>query len=384
MRRFLAEIILCFLLTTILHAAQKDKILVIVNSQIYSGLQFEIGRYADDISSDYTVSLYETNGGTAQDLKDFILSQSDSLVGCVLIGNMPVFWFEIENDQAAQHPTTFPCDLFFMDLDGLWADNDNDGIYDSHTDGTGDIAPEIFIGRIDATMLSGGIEILRNYFNRDHLYWTGAFSFRKTGLAYTDIDWRYNGDVNEGIRNLYGTDNYQLINDERVSRKDYLYNRLVNDQYEFVQVALHSSPDYHWFSNLCGGVLGSNEIRNASPRALGYNLFACSACDYTKGEFLGGAYIFNNCERSLVVIGSTKTGSMLQFYAFYQPLGQNKSIGQSFVEWFDYISPYQDLQKAWHYGMTIIGDPLIKFNSGSNNHGPLVDLGRNQHILWLI
>ena len=55
MRRFLAEIIICFLLTTILHAAQKDKILVIINSQIYSVLQLEISRYANDISSEYTV-----------------------------------------------------------------------------------------------------------------------------------------------------------------------------------------------------------------------------------------------------------------------------------------------------------------------------------------
>ena len=71
---------------------------------------------------------------------------------------------------------------------------------------------------------------------------------------------------------------------------------------------------------------------------------------------------------------------MLQFYAFYQPLGENKSIGQAFKEWFDYIAPYQDIQKAWHYGMTIIGDPLIKFNLGTDNHGPLVDIGPNQRV----
>ena len=156
---------------------------------------------------------------------------------------MPLcFWFKIENDQAAQHPTTFPCDLFFMDLDGLWADSDHDGILDSHTDGTGDIIPEIYVGRIDAANITlggeTGIEILRKYFNRDHRYWTGAFGLRKTGLTYTDIEWKFSGDVNEGMRSLYGINNYQLINDERVSKQDYFNNRLSNDQYEFVQVAL--------------------------------------------------------------------------------------------------------------------------------------------------
>ena len=73
---------------------------------------------------------------------------------------------------------------------------------------------------------------------------------------------------------------------------------------------------------------------------------------------------------------------MLQFYAFYQPLSENKSIGQAYKEWFDYIAPFDDLEKAWHYGMTILGDPLIKFNSGNDNHGPVVDIGCNQRILW--
>jgi uncharacterized protein (TIGR02145 family) len=365
--------------------AQEEKILVIVNSQIYSGLQSEISRYINDISSDYSVSLFETTGGTAQDLKDFIISQSDSLVGCIFIGSMPVCWFEIDNDFAANSPSLFPCDLFYMDLDGLWSDEDNDGNYDSHINGTGDVAPEIFIGRIDASQFETNgenqIEDLRNYFDKDHNYWTGTYSLRKTGLTYTYIDWKNDIQLNKGMQYLYnGENNYQLINDDRVNKKDYLENRLNNDQYEFIQIAVHSSKDYHWF-DFRGNVF-SDDIRNTIPKALGYNLFACSACDYTQTHFLGGAYIFNAGKKSLVVIGSTKTGSMLQFYAFYQPLGENKPIGQAFKEWFNYVAPFDDYEKSWYYGMTIIGDPLIKFNSGSNNHGPIVDIGCNQQILW--
>ncbi len=367
---------------------QTDKLLVLVNSHIYSSLKFEIDRYADDIGIGYTVELYETSGGTPQNLRNFIISQSNNLVGCIFIGSMPDFIFEIEYDVIARHYTSFPCDLFYIDLDGAWSDEDSDGLYDSHIPGMGDVAPEIFLGRIDASRFSQNgedqIEDLRGYFNRDHNYWSGAYSFRKTGLTYSDEDWKYDMNVNGGMPELYGQNNFLLFTDERVRAEDYINNRLENDQYEFIQVAVHSDENTHYFNvdGVYPKTISSDEIRNTSLKALGYNLFACSACDYTRDNFLGGAYIFNNSEKSLVAVGSTKIGSMLQFYAFYNPLGENKPIGQAFKEWFDFIAPYNDYSRAWHYGMTIIGDPMVKFNCGDSNHGPLADIGSNRRVLW--
>jgi uncharacterized protein (TIGR02145 family) len=364
--------------------AQSDKILVIVNSDIYSNLQTEIDRYVNDIATAYTVDIYETHGGTAEDLRNFIISQKNGLAGCVLIGNMPVFMFEINNDLAAGHPTTFPCDLYYMDLDGSWSDSDHNGIFDSHSGGTGDVAPEIFIGRIDAAnnTYSGetSYQTLRKYLDKDHSYWTGGYYFRKTGLAYIDDDWKNYTPLNQEMLYLYGLDNYQLINDNRVSSDDYLKNRLPNKQYDFIQVAAHSN--YHSQGFYLSGQIWTEDLMNVSSQSIGYNLFACSACDYTKNGFIGGAYIYNNSEKSLVVIGSTKDGAMLQFYAFYQPLGENKSIGEAYKEWFNYIAPFDDLERSWHYGMTLLGDPLVRFNSGSPNHGPLVNIGNMQRILW--
>ncbi len=363
--------------------AQPERIMVIVNSDVYTGLQPEITRYMDDIAPEYTVELYETGGGTAQDLKDFIVSRKNNLAGCVFIGAMPVFRFELNTDEAAGYPTTFPCDLYFMDMDGSWSDADHNGIYDTHVYGTGDVGPEIFIGRIDASgFTSTGetqIEILRRYFDRDHAYWSGAYNLRKTGLAYTDDDWENYFPINNEMKYLYGEGNYHLISDDRVGSVDFLSNRLENDQYEFIQLAAHSSESSHGFT--MKGTVSSEEILQAAPKALGYNLFACSACDYTKSNFIGGAYIFGRNTKSLVVTGTTKIGSMLQFYAFYGPMGENKCIGKAFREWFDYISPYSNYEKSWHYGMTILGDPLITFNSGTVNHGPIVNVGSNRSLL---
>ncbi len=364
-----------------LAGAQDEKVLVIVNSSVYAGLEPEILRYTDDISKEYKVSLFEISGGSTQELKEFIKAREDSLAGCILIGNMPVYYFEIEQDEAAYNSyTTFPCDLYFMDLDGSWSDDDNDGLDDTHT---GNVAPEIFLSRINAGYMSTGyaeeISYLRNFFNRDHQYWTGSYDLRKTGLAYTDVDWKDYSPVNEEMQYLYGAENFQLIKDDRISGKDYLQNRLLNNQYEFVQVAVHSNAQAHGFSLKDG--LSREDIRKAQLKALGYNLFACSACDYSQ-PCLGNAYIFSESEKSLAVIGSTKIGSMLEFYAFYQPLGQNKTIGQAYREWFNWIAPFNSVEMAWYYGMTLLGDPLIRFNSGTPNHGPLADIGGNEDIQW--
>jgi hypothetical protein len=381
MKKFILILAVLNQLISILAQAQDEKVLIIVNSMVYAGLEPEILRYVDDISHEYKVGLFETSGGSAKDLKDFIITRADSLAGCILIGSMPIYWFEIEQDEASNNGySTFPCDLYFMDLDGKWSDEDQDGEDDTHT---GNVAPEIFLARIDASFFSNNeeneTEILRKYFNRDHNYWSGSYDLRKTGLAYTDYDWKDYSPINEEMQYLYGTDHFQLIKDNRIGDKDYLENRLSNDQYEFIQIAAHSTADYHGF--FLKGSIYRDKIRKSPLKALGYNLFACSACDYSK-PCLGNAYIFSESEKSLAVIGTTKIGSMLQFYAFYQPLGQNKSIGQAYLEWFDWIAPFSNYKRSWHYGMTLLGDPLIRFTSGTPNHGPLADIGSSDNIQW--
>ncbi|MBU0755798.1 MAG: hypothetical protein KJ645_11705, partial [Planctomycetes bacterium] len=96
------------------------------------------------------------------------------------------------------------------------------------------------------------------------------------------------------------------------------------------------------------------------PHAMFYNLFCCSTLRYTISNFLGGSYIYDTSATSLGVIGSTKTGSMLVFSKFYQPLGLQESFGESFRQWFNYLAPYNTSEREWHFGMTIAGDPFLR------------------------
>ena len=259
----------------------------------------------------------------------------------VLIGDIPTAWFQISNDHDKYGYAEWPCDLYYMDTDGVWADLDNDGIFDSHT---GNVRPEIFIGRISTanmgTILSEKTG-LESYLDKNHMFWIGQYTVsKKYGLTYTDKDWAMIDDFKTDIKHIYGESNFDSVSykgDISFGKQDYL-RRLSNNRYEFVQLACHSSFDHHVMS---GGSIMADEIFKNGTEAIGYNLFCCSGCRWTSTNasstqgFLAGNYIYNSKNSGLVAVGSTKTGSMLNFESFYRPLGEGNAIGIAMVEWWN-------------------------------------------------
>ena len=345
-------------------AKSQPRVLVIINSGLLPNVQTNLNRYVGDVEGKgYQVDVYECTYGTAEDLRVFIQGQSQDLVGCVFFGDVPCAWYEIENDYGKDGYKSFPCDLFLCDLDGEWYDNETTspmqpGIYDSHAAGSGDEGPEIFIGRIDASRMTGGTEadIINAYLEKLHNYYMNSLPRTAFALTYTEDDWEPFPHFWTDIADAY-PDNQAIIAPD-TNRDDYRDNRLASMSYEFIQLACHSSSSGHSFTR--GGWLWNSDIRAIPPRALFYNLYACSACRFTDSNCLGASYIFNSSDTSLTTVGSTKTGSMLAFYAFYQPLGRDESMGQALKEWFDTLAPYSETEIWWHFGMTIIGDPLVR------------------------
>jgi len=330
-----------------------SKALILVNGALYSGIQTNITRYASDLENDgYTVEVHQLTGGTPADLKTFIINNSTDLAGCVFVGDLPVAWYESE----VWGHEEFPCDLYYMDLDGTWSDSDNDGMFDDHTAGSGDEGPEIFIGHIDVSMMSGSEAAITNeYLDKNHDYRSGGICTPHYALSYTEDDWAMYNDMRTDIH--YAYPDFDDIPAPETNRDDYVDNRVPNPDYEFIQLCCHSSSTAHYFTR--GGLAYNTEIKAAVPHAMFYNLFCCSTLRYTMSDFLGGSYIYDTSATSLGVIGSTKTGSMLVFWAFYQPFGAGECFGEAFRQWFNFLAPYNDDEIGWHYGMTIAGDPFL-------------------------
>lgn len=355
------------------------KVLIIVDSTLYAQLDFDINRYAYDIRYVYgcNVIMEWVNFETCQDVKSLILNYNcqNDLDGCVFIGDIAPAFFEKDNDFVdvyRNNSVVWPCDLYYMDLvNGSWSDYDNNGCFDCYS---GDMKPEIFIGRISTTNMGSLIEELegmKTYLVKNHKFWLGHRNVnKKYGLAYINKPWQDINPYSSDISSLYGgyKDSYTPNNLTSFGKTDYL-NRINNYRYEFVQLVSHSNFDYHCeFGQLENEQINGNEIFSNGIKSLGFNLFCCYACRWISASqtnaFLAGDYIYSPKSESLCVVGSTKAGGMFPFTDFYTALNHEKTMGQALVEWWrnkNMNVNNVDSLLCWNYGLTIIGDPLVNF-----------------------
>lgn len=357
-------------------ASSDNKYCVIVNSTLYPQIETEITRYLADLSDEgYAAEVYLTSGGTPEDFRSFIQElYAEGLDGLMLIGDLPVPWFDAEWPDTHNHEY-FPCDLFYMDMDGIFTDTNSDGMYDLHT---GDVAPEIYLGRLTASPLtmagSQEVALLQNYFDKNHDFRTGRASILDRALVYVDDDWiPWASQWNANVGLAY--DERMFISDGWATWSTDYKNRLTQ-VYESILVCVHSSPAVHGFyrDGSQWGWVYNSEVRTIDPDAYFYNLFACSNARYVETDYMAGWYIFCN-SYGLGALGSTKSGSMLQFDAFYGPFGLGNSIGEAYLQWFQAIASggFDEWELPWHYGMTLCGDPTLDKWDDDDDHDGVVD-----------
>lgn len=337
-----------------LASPEGSKVLVVVADYVAGPLSAQLAQFQSDIASEgWTVEMQVMAGGSASDLRS-LLQNTDDLDGAVFVGFLPCAWYE--DDYWASEE--FPCELYFMDLDGVWTDSDGDSLFDGHS---GDVAPEIWVGRIDAhTAYGPEIYLLAQYFEKNHLYRTGSMGLASRALAFNDDDWYYYGDC--GLTDVYGASGVTVINSgSQTTAANYLDN--LGQGYEFVHLMAHSSPWGHTFK-VPGGMSGTvmaPEISQTNPRTAFLQLFSCSNARWVEEGCLGNWYLYGT-DYGLLVTGAAKTGSMLDFEEYYGPLGSGMTFGESFREWWQYEAQggFSGYERAWFYGNALLGDPTLK------------------------
>jgi len=342
----------------------KGKMLVLVNDLLYPSVANSISQYIMDLAYEgYFATAYRVKNGTPIELRNFIKGQVP-LKGVLMVGSLPVAWFEMSDDFNNQS-TEFPCDLYFMDLNGTWTDTDNDGKFNAHTT---NVEPEIWVGRLWTPTSNGNdATLINDYFSRNHQFRKGQYSYSNRGLAYVDDDWTGFGDC--ALDSMFSPSNIEVITDPVTTDGD-RYKAEINQHRAWAQICAHSSPNGHSFK-----VSGTTEwvpntyLRDTNPpNAYFYNLFACSNARFTQADYMAGWYIFDKSGgsqcRGLAAVGSTKSGAMLAFENFYTPMGNGKNIGDAFVDWWKSLGTHDLNDRRWHYGMTLLGDPTINWFSG--------------------
>ncbi len=217
----------------------ENQLSILVDENLYPSIENKLNQYIQDLEfSNYSVHLETVNGGTPEEIKSWINQRYDnSAKGILLIGDVTAAWAEVSG-------SVFPSDLFYMDLDGNWEDNNHDDIYESHDSGSGDMGPELYVARIYATSLNYDSEanMVNDYLEKVHRYKIGDLIQPWRGLEYVEEDWY---DMNIFLNNVY---------EENVDRYDYGYyttgedylNKMDLGQH-FVQVCAHSYSGGHHF-----------------------------------------------------------------------------------------------------------------------------------------
>ncbi len=327
-----------------------DVVAVVVSAELYPHIATELSQYqADLVTAGYSVQLDTMRGMSHQTLRSHLAGIS-SIVGAVLIGELPLAWYEMSGEE-------FPIDLYMMDLDGTWHDSDGDGLYDDHR---GSMAADIWVGRLDARPLTWDDEVrlMKRYFDKNHAYRTGSLSLPDRALAYVDDDWRWFGNCD--LDEVYA--DVTTVTDRNTTRASDYRIRLAQG-YEWIQVCSHSCPWGHTFKafGAYGGTVFNSDIYGIRPQAHFYNLFACSGTRYVEENCSAGWDIFQD-DYGLLAVGSAKSGSMLHFDDFYRPMGQGECIGEAFRLWF---AEWAEQDRFWFYAMNILGDPTLKPHGNS-------------------
>ena len=348
---------------------------IIVESSLYTQIESSIDTYVNDLTDDgYEPSVFTSSGGTPLNLKQQILipEWESGAVGCMLVGDLPVPWFEMyedfNDDGIPDDPfrVQFPIDMFYMDMDGEWVDTAGfSDVYDGHE---GDWEPDIWVGQLRANTMGGNeADMVQNYFQKNHAFRMGELYLPDMALAYIDDDWAGGAPGwAEALEQAWS--NTLLVNDVNATTADDYQARWVDD-YSYVLLAAHSAPSLHTLKQNNGqswSDVYNWEIINDDPHFLFYNLFCCSNCRYTETDYCGGAYLFNDTY-GLNVVGSTKTGSMLFFEDYYAPLGEGETFGEALNQWITlHANPTssQMWARSWFYGMTGLGDPTLRMAGG--------------------
>ncbi|MHA1124342.1 MAG: hypothetical protein ACTSO7_09300 [Candidatus Heimdallarchaeota archaeon] len=368
--------------TGIITPAVDDTVIVFVESGLWGNADIKAAviQYVTDLNhSGYSPFLHTSSVASAGALRSLLISYYSiyAITGAVLIGDMPYAEFWHDDSVAGFAAESFICDLYLMDLDGTWQDLlAGDGIFDSHSDGSGDIEPEIFVGRIDASSRILGsqsnAEDIIDLLSRAHSYRYGGVARNHDAIMYIDDDWASQYSWPDWVDSIYPGKTTVNLPTTYTNATDWLDRMTQN--YEFGHLCAHSSATTHYFGDggWGEGTLHVSEIHDARPSFNFYNLFNCHGSDYSVNDCLAVTYLYSS-DYSLAVVSSAKTGGILEAQNFYYPLSQDGSIGDGFHNWFQGMTSYAGSSYIqWFYGMNILGDPFLRPNAEFNHLTPMI------------
>jgi hypothetical protein len=165
---------------------------IVVDQSIYNNIQSALSTYISDVTSRWpnlTLLVYESSAATSESLRGFLqnIHQNQSIQGAILVGSLPYAEWELPWGEECSLP------LFYEDLDGVFLDQDSDGLYDYRDWGSNEDV-EIWVSWIRPPS-QYAVSALQAYFQKTHNYYSGAYPMPERGLLVISYDWSGCGDT---------------------------------------------------------------------------------------------------------------------------------------------------------------------------------------------
>jgi hypothetical protein len=189
------------------------KVLLVVDSYVSSALAGELATFQSDlIASGWSVARRDVSRTSSPvEVRNQIRAEhsASNLRSVVLVGHVPVpYSGDIAPDLHESHKGAWPADGYYGEMDGIWTDSSVNVVSFDHEDndnrpGDGKFdqsefpgAVDLEVGRIDfwnlpAFVAQTEVDLLRNYFRKNHEFRRRGFTAERRGLIrdnFGDLD----------------------------------------------------------------------------------------------------------------------------------------------------------------------------------------------------
>jgi hypothetical protein len=354
------------------------QVILIVEKRLAPLLDSALIQYKTDLVNEgynITINSNFTSTTKPEEIRRFLqenFSRNLNLNGAVLIGHIPTILFNTIEHQGDPYWHDYLADFYFMDLDGVWKDTDNNGVFDKHAETKFELwnrlrrrfdfsdkrTPEIWVSRIRADKLyelGDEVSLIKNYFKKNHEYRTQTIELpphrafivsagvnvlqsewgARPNKIYSDIDIvQFKPNLDDSLTKILASKSgyeWGIINAFSGAAIHHFDNYRDNIKPEWWDTPELRKNIVKFVDNLNdkGGV-NYKKIDSIKPNVLFYHLLASEVGKHDSPNYLAGVYLFRGS--GLCVIAGNQHSGAVGNPNLYESLAAGKSIGDSWKD----------------------------------------------------